>query len=43
MKKVTFHLEVGPFTPFVGYSVNKLCYILSFSITIFKEEWLVQM
>ena len=39
--KVTFHLEVRPFTPFVVHFVNKLCDVSPFLITIFKVEWLL--
>ncbi len=39
--KVTFHVEVPPFTLFVVHFVNKLWDISPFLITIFKEEWLL--
>ena len=39
--KVTFHLEVRPFTLFVVHSVNKLWDISPFLITIFEVEWLL--
>ena len=39
--KVTFHLEVRPFTPFVVHFVNKLWDVSPILITIFKVEWLL--